>query len=248
MFIGSVVSVYIFVCYYCGAHLKFKSFTQSSYHEENVTGGFSSFINISLDLHSIRCSMCKLKLGDFRKHKRSRRLVQISRFRIMRIDPKNIGSVCESNANFERSHSHANFSVFAESKIEDVFSVPLRINLRNDVQFAKVCQFADLVDRSTSEKSAVLENDVRDVKVECNTISSFMSMFLQKLELEPSSSNGTYTVESIHVALVNSHIEHMISQHHVATNRPVVIFCVICFRIFRNFSLFHLDNWKYYFA
>lgn len=56
----------------------------------------------------------------------------------------------------------------------------------------------------------------------CSSVSHFVRLFLHSLDAEPSSSNGAYTMESIQRAIVNSHIEHVLAEHRVTVERPMV--------------------------
>lgn len=234
--ICSSVALYVFVCLFCNAHLKFKSFDQSSYQHQDVTGGFSSFVNIYIEAHGIRCVVCRLKIGALRNRKRSGRSAQIFQFRIMRIEPKDINVVCDPHSSYETSHTHKSFSIYIENSVTDEYVVPRYLSVRNDVVMSAVCPYANVVAVSLHEKnSAGIDNDNVTVsppeensagieslaKYECASVASFIRVFLKKLEDEPHTSNAMFSMESIQRALVDAHFIHVVTIHDVPSGQEV---------------------------
>lgn len=206
-FISSNIPLYVYVCFFCGVHLKFKSFTQSFHQQDDLKGDYPAFINLMIDAHGVCCAICKLKIGDLRNRKRIGRCVRIFKFRVMRIEPKDVCVVCDPHANYEKLHSHKYYSIFVENKIDEEFVVPRYVSVRNDVLIAGVCPHADILNTSTAEKMDRTESN------ECVSVASFVRIFLSKLETVSHSSKGIYSMEGIQKALLDSHFEHVATDH-----------------------------------
>lgn len=154
------------------------------------------------------CSLCNANIGEKWGGKKAGKAVCISKFSVLRVDPRNYGNVCGPVANLDRFHEHKYFVISMDNIVTENPPVVLNINVQNGEQkFGEVCQFSGFVACSNvSSPDSVIE------KVGLESISEFIRFFLTELEDQPcSSTNDAYTMESIQRALLEVQIKHMVA-------------------------------------
>lgn len=210
-----------------------------------MNGTEDTFVNVNTVLQYVYCNLCNANIGERWGGKKVGKTLSISKFIILRVDPRNYGNVCEPVANFDRIHDHKYFVISLDNVVNSK-SVPIiNVNVQNgDQRFGEVCQYSSFVacgDLSGPEPV--------NEKVESESINEFIRFFLTELENGPCSSNGAYAMESIQKALFETQIKYLVGSPNKKVCLFFYFFPIKYLRIIRECSLIcmkivYFINWN----
>lgn len=171
---------------------------------------FNSLLNVVIKTKRIYCKVCNSRIGDIEDEQ----CVSITKFRVMRIAPFRLVSICGDKNHQGNSHSHAYATIFAESTIHMKVNNPTFMSVINGVLTSNYCSDSDtdfsrffslfphLFGRGTSSAVAVP-----------NILDPFLCYLKSYLEEEAKDAANKYSLDSIQRAVLKAQLKYVTQSH-----------------------------------